>query len=190
MCFSQQWRQQPATPQSTDWRGRLQVLNRVHLLSQKAVYCTTINKMSSRNFNTKEMKIAFFDIDEDDRNVQPLSQPTMTKLLAGISYGIERSINRDTNVRMVVVLEPDSQVTAEQTTLVMDHLEAKDVTVISTFDEVVIGKIDGTNRIFALKLIGGARFVASSAGATDDGSTGSDFGFVEEGLTQECNMAV
>ena len=129
--------------------------------------------------------MAFFDIDEEDRNVAPLSQASLTKLHAAIDYAIERTVTRDTNVKLCAVLDPDVEVNSEQTAALMAQLHEKQLTILSTMEDLVVAKTK-EDRIFAFKINGGAKFVAV-APAPDDGSTGSQFVELDDmGLTQEC----
>ena len=67
----------------------------------------------------------------------------------------------------------------------MAHLQEKQLTILSTMENVVVAKTK-EDRIFALNITGGAKFVAV-APAPDDGSTGSQFVELDDmGLTQEC----
>ena len=143
----------------------------------------------SRNYNTKEMKVAFFDRDEDDPNIASLSQATLTKLLSAIDYGIERTVTRNTNVKLCTLLDPDVEVSKEQMDGIMTRLREKQLTILVTTEDLVVGKTND-GKIFTLKITGGAKFVASiPAPAPDDGSTGSQFDELENmGLTQECNL--
>ena len=48
--------------------------------------------MSNRNFNTRQMKIAFFDSD-DDGSSSSLEAGAINKLLMAIRYGVDRMAN-------------------------------------------------------------------------------------------------
>lgn len=68
----------------------------------------------------------------------------------------------------------------------MARLHEKGVSILMTLENLIVGKT-GADRIFAIKVVGGATFTA--AAVAEDDSTGSAHKtMVGFGLTQECNM--
>ena len=143
--------------------------------------------MTSNNFNTQEMKTAFFDFDEQDREITRLPQGSLAKLLRAIDYGIKRTTNRGINVKLHVLFDTDTFLDSDQSSQVMKRLEAKGATVIMTMEDLVVSKTD-EGHIFAIRLSGGCKFQAVKANVDeDDSSTGSGYdAMADMGLTQEC----
>lgn len=152
--------------------------------------------MSSRNFNTSNMKISIADIDEDDRVVEPLTSFSFDNLKKAIEYSAERTIKRDTNVRLIAVLGPDVHLTLEQTNEIMFHLNSKGAGILSTSDDLIVAKIqDGESfRCLSIKIIGGAKFVAIPLPATDESFSNIENPFpqsqyqVVDDLELECDL--
>ena len=141
----------------------------------------------SRNFNTREMKVAFFDVDEDARNITHLEEGTMKKLLQAIDYSIERGKNRNTDVRMFVVLDLEVAPGPVQGDALMAGLKEKNVRVLVTGVDLIVGQTE-EGHIITIKFAGAAGFVKHQDLNQSGDSSGSGFGYVEEGLTQECNL--
>ena len=158
--------------------------------------------MPSRNFNTSEMKIAFADFDEEDRTVGPMTSASFTKLKHAVTYAIERSKNRSSAVRVVIVLDPDTEFTAEHSYNLMSHVASEGVRVLSTCNDVILLKVPAqegvsTFNVVAINVIGGAKFVAAplddanssdeAASAMDDNAE-SQFTTVANDLALECDL--
>jgi hypothetical protein len=146
--------------------------------------------MSSRNFNTAQMKINFFDIDEEDRNVSALGENSFKKLLKAIDYAAERALNRELNVRMYVILDPEMELTSELTASMMEHIDKRELTLIATTEDTISVQLKKERFVVTIKLLGGATLVVTPFSKNkDDSDSGSDAeNFEDLGLTQECRM--
>ena len=73
-----------------------------------------------------------------------------------------------------------------QSTAVMTCLAEKNVTILATMPDLIVGKCE--DHTLVIKLVGGSSQFNQSPG-DDDQSTGSDYAeFIDMGLTQECTM--
>ena len=143
--------------------------------------------MASRNFNNKQFKISFYDFDEDDRDIIQMSDSNMGKLFSAISYGIQRIAKRSTSVKIVVLIDPDTQFTAQDR--IMEYLAEQRMEVIFTDEGLVVASHpEVSKKMLAIKILGGANLVAS-AGGEDDASGASEYAMLaDQGLTQECEI--
>ena len=141
------------------------------------------------HFNTAEMRIMVFDMNEDQRTVVPLTEPSMTKLIKGLTYAIERAQNREIDVRFYCVMDPDTRISTDQSLKIMEHLRDSGVDVLFTSLDLVIGRNDQRDKI-AFNFLGGnsnAGFIKAiiKTEEEDEDNNGSQFtGYVDEGLTQ------
>ena len=153
---------------------------------------TTQNQSTMpRNFITNEMKINFFDNDEEDRNVTPLSNEAMEKLLEALTYGVQRCSNRNTGLQISVVLGPEVLVAQQHLDRIVAHLGEKAVDVRVTDRDLVVGFAHGWPLM--IKLQGGAGFTHPKEAALNESTetAGSAYDeYLSQGLTQECLMAV
>ena len=137
--------------------------------------------MPSRNFNTFEMKIAFANFDEEDRTLRPMTPASFTKLKHAVTYAIERSKNRSSAVRVVIVLDPDTEFTAEHSYNLMSHVASEGVRVLSTCNDMILLKVPtqegapaSSFNVVVIKFIGGTKFVAVLG--TDDANSSDEAG--------------
>ena len=148
------------------------------------------------------MKIAFANFDEEDRTLRPMTPASFTKLKHAVTYAIERSKNRSSAVRVVIVLDPDTEFTAEHSYNLMSHVASEGVRVLSTCNDVILLKVPAqegvsTFNVVAINVIGGAKFVAAplddanssdeAASAMDDNAE-SQFTTVANDLALECDL--
>lgn len=150
--------------------------------------------MSHRNFNTRNMKVAFYDVDEYEEYMEDMDNETLTKLLLGIDYGLERADNRCTNVRMIVVLDPEVRVSDKQRAAVMAHLADKSTTILTIMDDLVVC-MTPTKHVFALKILGEAKYITAAPPVApptnDEALAESQFEELDDmGLTQECDLSM
>lgn len=138
--------------------------------------------MPRPSYNTDEMKVCFFDIDEEDRNITPLSEQSMEKLLKAISYAVERCSTRNIGVRIPVVFATDVLIEQRHLDRIIAHLGEHKVDVRVTDKDLVIGFAKGW--VLAIRFHGSSGFVLPNLNSSK-GSNDSEFDYIAEGLTQE-----
>ena len=145
-------------------------------------------------FNTKEMKVAFFDVDHKERDDAAMKDKTMDRLKCAINASIFRADYRNTDVVMMVVLAPTSIVTDEQSAELMAHIHSKKGRVIVTLGNLIVFEIgEGSNTYkITIDFSGGSKHIpVSSDDRSGDADTSDDSGYANiagMGLTQECNL--
>ena len=136
------------------------------------------------------MKVAFFTHDENNCEVASLDNNSFQKLLQAIKYGFERAMVKAINVRIVVVLGPNTQIDSEQADkAIMAQVKEKIAHILVTMEDFLILQTEDKEQTLTIKIVGGTvKFVRPQE--EDDGdSNGSEFdNFENYRLIQECNM--
>lgn len=140
----------------------------------------------NRNFNSSNMKIAFFDMDIDERSMVSLDETSMKKLLKAIDYGIERASNREIDVRMFALINPDLDLSTEQKATVMTHIaNAGRANILSTIEDIIVLQLTDKKHTVIIKIFGGSSFnKVATGGDSSEGSKCEDYS--DFGLTQVC----
>jgi len=146
------------------------------------------SKKVNLNFNTKQMKVAFFDVSDEDF-FQPIDDIMMSNLLKAAAYALHRSNHRGESVHAYLVVSPVLHFGDKETGLLVAHFKNQGAKILSTDDlTFVVQSMKG--HFVTFKVVGGHRYGTLPAGKDDDSSSSGDSSSYEEmnnkGLTQEC----
>jgi hypothetical protein len=142
---------------------------------------------TSTNFNTGDMKVCFFDVDNKD--VAPLDEISMSKLLKAADYALHRAIKKNKSIKGFIVVNPGVVFGEEHFGALAAHFKKKKAKILSTVGDTLVLESE-EEYIITIQMVGGARFVANLADQ-DISTDESDFEDVNGmGLTQECALGL